>query len=175
MKIFNKLVLISLISTMSPLALADINGQVEVKLNVSKGCTVKGSDVEGNVNKFGTLDFGKSSAKWSNVLNAELIGNSGTGTITVSCDDDATPFTVQVDGGLRGDRTLKHAAEEDTVAYTIYRDAARSNAYVINTAQKFETAKDKPTPVPMYGSIAPNTTGVATGDYEDTLLVNVSF
>ncbi|WP_281834624.1 Csu type fimbrial protein [Acinetobacter calcoaceticus] len=158
-------------------AQAAVTGQVDVKLNVSTGCTVGGSTVDGNMNKFGTLDFGKTSGTWSNVLTAEVASSAGGGDITVTCDGtDPVDFTVAIDGGERTDRSLKNTASADLVAYNVYRDAARTNLYAINQPQQFSAVGGEATAVPVFGAIAPNTgTAKTQGDYTDTLLVTVNF
>ncbi|MCH4246094.1 spore coat protein U domain-containing protein [Acinetobacter gerneri] len=152
---------------------AAITGQVDVKLNISSGCTVDNSQVEGNMNKFGVLDFGKSASTWSNVLTAEVASTGNGGDLTVSCDAGVTQFNVSVNGGERGDRTLSNAT--DTVSYNVYQDAARSKLYELNTNVPFTPTAATPVKVPMYGAIAANATAVSEGDYTDTLLVTVSF
>ncbi|EMH8612492.1 Csu fimbrial major subunit CsuAB, partial [Acinetobacter baumannii] len=95
---------------------AAVTGQVDVKLNISTGCTVGGSQTEGNMNKFGTLDFGKTSGTWNNVLTAEVASAATGGNISVTCDGtDPVDFTVAIDGGERTDRTLKNTASADVV------------------------------------------------------------
>lgn len=152
---------------------AAITGQVDVKLNISSGCTVDNSQVEGNMNKFGELNFGKSASTWSNVLTAEVASSGNGGDLTVTCDAGVSQFNVSVNGGERGDRTLSNTT--DTVAYNVYQDAARSKLYDLNTNVAFSTAGTTPVKVPMYGAIAANTQAVSDGDYTDTLLVTVSF
>ncbi|KGT48246.1 spore coat protein U domain-containing protein [Acinetobacter sp. HR7] len=155
---------------------AAITGQVDVKLNISSGCTVDNSKVEGNMNKFGVLDFGQSASTWTNVLTAEVASSNGGGDLTVTCDSGVNTFNVSVNGGERGDRTLSNAT--DTVAYDVYQDAARTTPYALNTNVTFSGTAGKTVPVPMYGAIAANTTpttAVSDGDYTDTLLVTVSF
>lgn len=152
---------------------AAITGQVDVKLNISSGCTVDNSQVEGNMNKFGVLDFGKSASTWSNLLTAEVASSGNGGDLRVTCDTGVTQFNVSVNGGERGDRTLSNA--KDTVAYNVYQDAARSKLYELNTNVAFPVTAGTAVPVPMYGAIAANTTTVSDGDYTDTLLVTVSF
>nr|WP_228272257.1 spore coat U domain-containing protein [Acinetobacter bereziniae] len=158
-------------------AQAAVTGQVDVKLNVSTGCSVEGSTVDGNMNQFGTLDFGKTSGTWTNVLTAQ-VASEGTGNhLSVKCDS-TTPvdFTVAIDGGQRADRSLKHTTAADLVNYNVYRDAARTNPYVINTTQSFTAAAGVAQEVPIFGAIAANTgTAKAQGDYTDTLLVTVNF
>ncbi len=168
---------ILLVSGFAVQAQAAITGQVDVKLNVSTGCTVGGSSTEGNMNKFGTLDFGKTSGTWSNVLTADLASSKTGGDLQVVCDGlDPVDFTVSVDGGERSDRQLKNTVTDDLIAYNVYRDAARSNLYEINKPQQFTAVGGKATPVPLFGAIAANTGAAkAQGDYKDTLLVTVNF
>ncbi|MDH2526519.1 spore coat protein U domain-containing protein [Acinetobacter pittii] len=158
-------------------AQAAVTGQVDVKLNVSTGCTVGGSKTEGNMNKFGTLDFGKTSGTWNNVLTAEVASATTGGALEVTCDSkDPVNFTVAIDGGERTDRTLKNTASADLVTYNVYRDAARTNLYAVNQPQQFSAVSGEATAVPVFGAIAPNTgTAKAQGDYKDTLLVTVNF
>lgn len=168
---------ILLISGFVAQAQAAVTGQVDVKLNISTGCTVDGSEVAGNMNKFGTLDFGKTAGTWNNVLTAEVTSSATGGAIEVVCDGtDPVDFTVSIDGGERTDRTLKNTEADDLVSYNVYRDAARSNLYAVNQPQAFTAVGDKATPVPMFGAIAPNAgTAKTQGDYKDTLLVTVNF
>lgn len=156
---------------------AAITGQVDVKLNVSTGCTVDGGETEGNMNKYGTLNFGKTAGTWRNVLTAEVSSAANGGDINVICDGtDPVDFTVSIDGGERADRTLQNTASSEKVAYNVYRDAARSHLYAINQPQQFSAVGGESTPVPIFGAIAPNTgTAKAQGDYTDTLLVSVNF
>lgn len=158
-------------------AQAAVTGQVDVKLNVSTGCTVEGAKVEGNMNKFGTLDFGRTSGTWSNVLTAQVASAANGGHLTVKCDG-TTPvdFSVAIDGGTRQDRSLKNTAGADLVKYNVYRDAARTNIYAINIPQQFTAVANTSQEVPIFGAIAANSgTAKAAGDYTDTLLVTVNF
>ncbi|ENX36219.1 hypothetical protein F889_00378 [Acinetobacter colistiniresistens] len=166
-----------LISGFTAQTQAAVTGQVDVKLNISTGCTVGGSSVDGNMNKFGTLDFGKTSGTWTNILTAEVASSATGSSLEVVCDGkDPVDFTVSIDGGERTDRTLKNTASADMVAYNVYRDAARTNLYAVNTPQTFTSVGGQATPVPIFGAIAANTgTAKAQGDYKDTLLVTVNF
>ena len=168
---------ILLISSFSLQAQAAVTGQVDVKLNISTGCTVGGSSVEGSMNKFGTLNFGKTSGTWNNILTADVASSTTGNSLEVVCDSkDPVDFTVSIDGGERADRTLKNTISEDIVSYNVYRDAARTNLYVVNTPQAFTSVSGQTTAVPIFGAIAANTgSAKAQGDYKDTLLVTVNF
>ncbi len=155
-------------------AQAAITGQVDVKLNISSGCQVGGSEVSGNMNKFGELDFGKQSPQWTNVLTAEVQGANNGGDLEVTCDAGVSGFGVSINGGERGNRTLSEAGG-DTVEYGIYQNAARSNEYAVDTPVQFSYA-GAPVAIPIYGAIAPNSgTAKTAGDYTDVLLVSVTF
>lgn len=178
MNIVTKLTLTVLLSTGYIAATqAAVTGQVDVKLNVSTGCTVEGAQVNGNMNQFGTLDFGHTSGQWSNVLTGQVASSAKGTHLTVKCDStDPVDFTVAIDGGERSDRSLKNTAGADTVNYSVYRDAARTNPYVINKAQTFTAEAGVAQEVPIFGAIAANnSTAKAQGDYTDTLLVTVNF
>ncbi|EPG40837.1 Csu type fimbrial protein [Acinetobacter colistiniresistens] len=158
-------------------AQAAVTGQVDVKLNISTGCTVEGSKIDGNMNKFGTLDFGKTAGNWDNVLTAQVASSGTGGHLSVKCDSaNPVDFTVAIDGGERSDRSLKNTSADDLVPYNVYRDAARTNLYAINAPQTFTVANGQAQEVPIFGAIAANTgEAKAQGDYTDTLLVTVNF
>ncbi|MBJ8443072.1 Csu type fimbrial protein [Acinetobacter bereziniae] len=178
MNILKKLTLSLLLGTgYIATAQAAVTGQVDVKLNVSTGCTVEGSTVAGSINQFGTLDFGKTSGNWDNILTAQVAASATGSHLNVKCDS-TTPvnFTVAIDGGQRADRSLKHSTGTDLVSYNVYRDAARTTVYAINTPQSFSAASGVSEQVPIFGAIAANSgTAKAQGDYQDTLLVTVNF
>lgn len=178
MNILKKLTLTALLSAAYiTTTQAAVTGQVDVKLNVSTGCTVQGATVNGNMNQFGTLDFGKTSGNWTNVLTAQVASSSTGNHLSVKCDGtDPINFTVAIDGGERTDRSLKHTTGADTVSYNIYRDAARTNLYQINIPQTFTASTGLAEEVPIFGAIAANSgTAKSQGDYTDTLLVTVDF
>lgn len=152
---------------------AAITGQIDVKLNVSSGCVVNDSTENGSINKFGTLDFGKTASTWSNILTAEVATTGNAGEITVTCDTGVSGFNVSIDGGEKGTRKLTNGTDE--VAYNVYQDAARSKLYEINKPVAFTTVAATPVKVPVFGAVPANTTAVSEGDYKDTLLVTVTF
>ncbi|AWL27708.1 protein CsuA [Acinetobacter defluvii] len=155
-------------------AMAAITGQVDVKLKISAGCTVENAEVEGNMNKFGVLDFGQSSSTWANVLTAEVASAGDGGDLTVVCDESVGQFNVSVNGGERSNRTLSNAT--DTVNYNVYQDAGRTQLYAIDQNVPFTVGTgNTPVKVPMFGAVPANATAVSEGDYKDTLLVTVSF
>lgn len=159
------------------LAQADVAGQVQVKMKIDSGCTVNNVQSTGTINTFGDLNFGTTDVTWANILTAQVNTGAGTGELAVSCGKANTPFQVSINGGVRGNRTMKHTTATDTVTYNVYRDASRNTPFVINTPESYTTAlANTLTPVPVYGSVPTNAaTPKTVGDYNDTLLVNFTF
>ncbi|UZW62198.1 Csu type fimbrial protein [Lysobacter enzymogenes] len=163
-------------------AQAAVSGKIEAKLVIDNGCEVtNGSTVDGNINDFGTLDFGKAAPTWVNVLGAELVGSGTGGKLEVTCSPGVTSFNVAIDGGLRGSRTLLRdsgaaGTAADQVDYKVFRDGVRTVEYPIDTPVAFAVPADgSAVQVPVYGSIAPNSAAKTAGTFTDTLLVNITF
>lgn len=176
-----KLVLIPVLSLSTIPTYAAISGEIAVKLNVTTGCTVKNSTitgVTGDLNNFGTLDFGKTGSTWANRLSAEVVNASG-GTapspIILNCTADTDPVNVRIDGGVRGNRTLASVTDPNiTVLYKVYRDAARTNEYIKDVNQPYIATAGVDLPIPVYGAIASGST-TGSGDFTDTLIMTISF
>ncbi|MDF3932318.1 Csu type fimbrial protein [Pseudomonas citronellolis] len=156
-------------------AQAAISGQVEVSLEIASGCQVtQGSTSNGVSNQFGWLDFGRAGPTWDNALSAQLLGERDS-TLQVTCDPGIGAFDVQVDGGLRNDRTLENGNGE-RIPYALYVDPGYTQAYLPNQAYEFAVPADgMPVDVPIYGTIAPNARAMPSGTYRDTLTVTLEF
>jgi len=167
---------IAAVATLQPgQSQAAITGQIQASLIIAAGCQVtNGSAVSGNINDFGTLDFGTAASTWTNALSAQVSGAGASGTLQVTCDSSIKSFSVAIDRGLHGNRALKHATLADTVNYDVFQDVARSSAYGNNTPVTFPSS-GTPVDVPIYGAIAPNGTSVQSGTYTDTLTVTLTF
>ncbi|GBL55783.1 Spore coat protein U (SCPU) domain-containing protein [Pseudomonas citronellolis] len=157
------------------LALAEVYGDVEVYLEISKGCQVGGSAVLDSTNDFGELDFGRVGPTWDTTLKTQLISPQG-GTLQVTCDPNIKAFKVAIDGGRRGDRMLKLNTGPDTVAYKVYQDAQHTKEYAVDQFVSFPIPTGGATVnIPIHGSIAPNTRPKPSGTYQDTLTVTIDF
>jgi spore coat protein U-like protein len=157
-------------------AQAAIAGKIEARLEVEDGCEVTGgSKLDGGINDFGTLDFGKSAPLWDNNLAATLAAAPTVdGQLEVTCSPSVGSFTVAIDGGKRNDRTLQSGSE--TIAYSVFRNTQRTDEYVNGLPQTFTVdPAGAPVPVPIYGAIAPNSTARSSGIYTDTLMVTIDF
>lgn len=174
--IFASIIAIGVMMSPAGAAVADIGGQVMVRLNVESGCEVNGKiPAAGNGNDFGMLDFGNTSPTWTNVLTAQ-VATTGGGGLVVTCDASVDQVSVSIDGGLSGSRKLAHASGE-TVDYQVYRDAARSDMFVIDQQHTYPMAAGNALPIPIYGAIAPSAGGPGKemGLYTDVMTVTLSF
>lgn len=166
---------------LAPAAQAQVAGRIEARLQIDEGCEVtSGGDGEAGAASFGILDFGPTAPTWTDALGAELTATGETGTLQVTCSPGVVSFTVAIDGGLRGDRTLllnggSTDSAADIVGYELFADAARTLAYPIGTPRLFSVAADgQPVDVPLFGAIPPNAAGAKTGGlFTDTLLVTI--
>lgn len=157
------------------LALGDVHGEVEVFLEISRGCQVTNGGTISGANDFGELDFGRVSPTWSTALKTQLISPQGDA-LQVTCDPNIKAINVAIDGGLQGDRTLKLNTGTDTVAYKVYQDAEHAKEYVINKFVSFPIATGVASVnIPIHGAIPPNRTAKPSGIYQDTLTVTINF
>ena len=179
MKLFPKLLFTTLLSSISVMALADVFGQIDVKLTVYSACAVNGTKFDsGESIRIGTLDFGRMAA----VSKSEILVNvalESSQNLNITCDVD-TPVNVSINAGQHslgssGERYLKNTTA-DTIHYTIYRDAASNIEYKANTSQSFLVTSAAPISIPLTGKVFANTGAAkARGDYKDTLTVTFSF
>jgi spore coat protein U-like protein len=153
-----------------------ITGQISVALRITSGCQVtNGASGNDSIGNMGTLDFGTVSPTWNSPLSANLSGQGTSGQLQVTCAPGITAFTVTLDGGLRGNRTLGYA--QNTVAYEVFQNPARSVTYPIGTPKTFNVPQDgSAVTVPIYGAVTPNpSTAKVAGTYADTLLMTLNF
>lgn len=157
------------------LALGDVHGEVEVFLEISRGCQVSNGGTSGGTHDFGELNFGRVSPTWNTVLSAQLISPQGDA-LQVTCDPNIRAFNVAIDGGLQGNRTLKLNTGTESVAYNLYQDAQHAREYVINEFVSFPIdTGGAPVNIPIHGAIPPSDTAKPSGVYQDTLTVTLNF
>lgn len=155
---------------------AALVGQIAVSLKVEEGCSVNNGGVTGNLNTFGSLNFGQTASTWTNILTSQVVatGSSG-GDLTVVCSTGVSKFGLTIDNGLNGDtNTRKMKFGSSTIDYNIYKDAARSIVYPTNSQDI--TLSNNTATIPIYGAVPPNAaTAKVAGTYTDTLSVTLTF
>ena len=100
-----------------------------------------------------------------------------TGTVTVTCDPDTTPYTIALERGITGsinNRVMLSASGHDRLNYNLYIDAARSTIWGNGSGNSLVVSQSAPATVTVYGRIPPGQ-NVSVGTYSDTVSVTISF
>jgi spore coat protein U-like protein len=141
---------------------ATATGQFTVRLTITAEC---------RINSATDLDFGSSGVIATNV--------DAQSTITVQCTN-STPFNIGINAGTGAGATVANRLMTGpgaaTVAYTVYRDAARTQIWgdTIGTDTLAGTGNGDAQPISVFGRVPPQATPAA-GAYGDTLTVTVTF
>lgn len=139
-----------------------VTGNFNVSVSIVAEC---------RVNSTTDLNFGNQGVMSSNV--------DATSSLSVQCTS-GTPFNIGLNKGVNGasvsDRRMKAASGTDTVAYHLYRDAARTLNWgdTVATDTLAGTGNGSNQVLTVYARL-PAQTGVATGTYTDTVTVTVTY
>ncbi|ALV91019.1 MULTISPECIES: spore coat U domain-containing protein [Pantoea] len=140
----------------------------QVSASVVAGCVVSGT----NTGVFGTLNFGTQSGVASSSVSASYVQST---TITLACTP-GTAVSMSINGGSNytTTRNLKISGNTNTVAYSLYTNAAHTTAIPVNTAVALSYSNANNITLPIYGLLTlPGPT--RAGTYTDTLTVTLSW
>ena len=151
--------------------------QVEVRIDVQRGCQLVGTTRSAGIEQLGVLDFG-SGARLDDPagpLSAALISQRQP---RLECNPD-TPYQVRVDGGLHGGtgdvRYLSATPSIKPIPYRIYADAARRVPLPVDVPISGRVPDAGFVDLPLYGRIEPLKDIPAVGRYTDLLKVTVTW
>ncbi|ASV39493.1 spore coat protein [Pseudomonas sp. NS1(2017)] len=151
--------------------------QVEVRIDVQRGCQLVGTTRSAGIEQLGVLDFG-SGARLDDPagpLSAALISQRQP---RLECNPD-TPYQVRVDGGLHGGtgevRYLSATPSIKPIPYRIYADAARRVPLPVDVPLSGRVPDAGFVDLPLYGRIEPLKDIPAVGRYTDLLKVTVTW
>lgn len=151
--------------------------QVEVRIEVQRGCQLVGTTRSAGIEQLGVLDFG-SGARLDDPagpLSAALISQRQP---RLECNPD-TPYQVRVDGGLHGGtgdvRYLSATPSIKPIPYRIYADAARRVPLPVDVPISGRVPDAGFVDLPLYGRIEPLKDIPAVGRYTDLLKVTVTW
>ena len=151
--------------------------QVEVRIDVQRGCQLVGTTRSAGIEQLGVLDFG-SGARLDDPagpLSAALISQCQP---RLECNPD-TPYQVRVDGGLHGGtgevRYLSATPSIKPIPYRIYADAARRVPLPVDVPISGRVPDAGFVDLPLYGRIEPLKDIPAVGRYTDLLKVTVTW
>ncbi|WP_189656592.1 Csu type fimbrial protein [Pseudomonas vanderleydeniana] len=151
--------------------------QVEVRVNVMRGCQLVDVPREAGVDQLGVLDFGNTARldDRSGALGAALTHSR---LPRLECNPN-TPYQVRIDGGLHGGvgEVRYLAGEERTtpIPYRIYRDAARRIALPVNEPVSGVVPDSGSVELPLYARIEPLARIPQASRYTDVLKVTVTW
>lgn len=159
----------------APLLAAQL--QVQVRVNVMRGCQLVGVTRDAGVEQLGVLDFGDTSRlnDGGEALGAAL---DGARLPRLECNPD-TPYQVSIDGGLHGGTgDVRYLAGEGpgmTIPYRLYRDPARRIALPVNQAMAGTVPSSGSVTLPLYARIEPFKQIPQVSRYSDVVKVTVSW
>ncbi|WP_457408142.1 Csu type fimbrial protein [Pseudomonas sp. TE24901] len=153
--------------------------QVEVRIDVQRGCQLVGTTRSAGIEQLGVLDFGSGPRldDPAGPLSAALISQRQP---RLECNPD-TPYQVRVDGGLHGGtgevRYLAAATPSSSkpIPYRLYADAARRIPLPVNEPLSGRVPDTGSVDLPLYGRIEPLKEIPAVGRYSDLLKVTVTW
>lgn len=152
--------------------------QVEVRVNVQRGCQLVGQQRSNGIEQLGVLDFG-STARLDDPagpLGADLVNGR---LPRLECNPD-TPYQLRIDGGLHGGvgdvRYLAAAtAPGKPIPYRLYQDAARRIPLPVNVPLSGRVPDSGTVDLPLYARIEPLAEIPRAGRYSDLVKVTVTW
>ena len=150
--------------------------QVEVRVNVQRGCVLLGQTRDAGPQSLGVLDFG-STARLDDPagpLSAQLPRSR---LPRLECNPD-TAYQVQVDGGQHGGvgEVRYLAADGGTpIPYRIYSDPARQVPFLVDQPLSGRVPSTGTIELPLYARIEPLAQVPRAGQYTDLLKVTVTW
>ena len=152
--------------------------QVEVRIDVQRGCQLVGTTRSTGIEQLGVLDFGSGPRldDPAGPLSAALISQRQP---RLECNPD-TPYQMRVDGGLHGGtgdvRYLSAGVASSTpIPYRLYADAARRIPLPVDVPLSGRVPDSGSVELPLYGRIEPLKGIPAVGRYSDVLKVTVTW
>jgi spore coat protein U-like protein len=173
----NGSVVLAILSTLCCVPVLAAQLQVEVRVNVQRGCQLVGVTRDSGIEQLGVLDFGDI---------ARLDGPSGALGATLSnhrlprleCNPD-TPYQMRIDGGQHGGvgdvRYLAGSDPGSTIPYRLYRDPARRIALPVNQPVTGTVPDSGSVELPLYGRIEPLAQIPRVSRYTDVVKVTVTW
>ncbi|MGY2233880.1 Csu type fimbrial protein [Pseudomonas gingeri] len=151
--------------------------QVEVRVNVMRGCQLVGVTREAGIDQLGVLDFGNT-ARLNDPAGPLSAALTSARLPRLECNPD-TPYQVRIDGGLHGGigevRYLAGDSRSSPIPYRLYRDAARRTALLVNEALSGTVPDSGSVELPLYARIEPLAQVPRVSRYTDIVKVTVTW
>ncbi len=152
--------------------------QVQVRVDVLRGCQLVGQQREAGIEQLGTLDFG-SAARLDDPAGPLSAALPGSRQPRLECNPD-TPYQMRIDGGLHGGVGEVRYLASDTLAgkpipYRLYQDPARRIPLPVNVPVSGRVPDSGTVDLPLYGRIEPLAEIPRAGGYSDVLKVTLTW
>lgn len=151
--------------------------QVEVRVNVMRGCQLVGVTRDAGIEQLGVLDFGTTS-RLDDPAGPLAAALSTSRLPRLECNPD-TPYQVSIDGGLHGGvgdvRYLVGNARSTPIPYRLFRDPARRVALPVNQPLSGTVPESGSVELPLYARIEPLAQIPQVSHYTDRVKVTVTW
>ncbi|WP_338801389.1 spore coat U domain-containing protein [Pseudomonas sp. RSB 5.4] len=151
--------------------------QVEVRVDVQRGCQLIGQQREAGIEQLGVLDFG-STARLDDPAGPLGAALTNQRLPRLECNPD-TPYQLRVDGGLHGGvgevRYMVGAAGSQPIPYRLYQDAARRVPLVVDVPVSGRVPDTGTVELPLYGRIEHLAQVPQVNRYSDLVKVTVTW
>jgi spore coat protein U-like protein len=160
----------------APMSAAEF--QVQVRVDVQRGCQLVGPQRGAGIEQLGVLDFGRTARLddpagplGAALMNARLP--------RLECNPD-TPYQLRVDGGLHGGvgdvrYMTARAGGGQPIPYRLYQDPARRIPLVVDQPVSGRVPDSGSVDLPLYARIEPLAQVPRAGNYSDQVKVTVTW
>lgn len=159
----------------APVHAADL--QVEVRVDVQRGCQLVGQQRNAGIEQLGVLDFG-STARLDDPAGPLAAALTNQRLPRLECNPD-TPYQMRVDGGLHGGvgevRYMAASTGSKPIPYRLYQDAARRLPLVVGVPVSGRVPDSGTVELPLYARIERLAEVPRVGRYSDLVKVTVTW
>lgn len=151
--------------------------QVQVRVDVQRGCQLVGQPRSAGVEQLGVLDFGQTARldDPAGPLGAALMNER---LPRLECNPD-TPYQLRVDGGQHGGvgdvRYMAGAAGSQPIPYRLYQDPARQIPLAVDVPISGRVPSTGTVELPLYARIEPLAQIPQVSRYSDLVKVTVTW
>jgi spore coat protein U-like protein len=151
--------------------------QVQVRVDVQRGCQLVGQQRSAGVEQLGVLDFGPTARldDPAGPLGAALMNER---LPRLECNPD-TPYQLRVDGGLHGGvgdvRYMAGSAGSKPIPYRLYQDSARLIPLAVDVPMSGRVPDTGSVDLPLYARIEPLAEIPRVSRYTDLVKVTVTW
>lgn len=151
--------------------------QVQVRVDVQRGCQLVGQQRSAGTEQLGVLDFGQTARldDPAGPLGAALMNQR---LPRLECNPD-TPYQLRIDGGQHGGvgdvRYMADAAGSKPIPYRLYQDPARLIPLAVDVPVSGRVPSTGTVDLPLYARIERLAEVVPVGRYTDLVKVTVTW